>query len=343
MPQMGVSVEEGTVLDWAVHAGDLVKSGQTICEIATDKVETDVPAPVDGVVSEVLVDVGETVPVGTVLATIDPRDAPRSRRGHSPVVLRVAGEHDVDLAQVVGTGRDGRVTKRDVLAFVEAREAAVAPAEPSRMRQTIAERMTQSLRTAAHCHTFIEVEMSRVQAARTTLGISPLPILARACMDTLRRHPVLNARFDGDRPISVDAVNLGIAVSLGDDGLIVPVIHDAHELSVEGLAERIRDLAGRARSRRLEPREVQDGTFTITNLGPFGTLMSTPIINQPQIAILDVQAIVKRAVVVDDAIAIRPMTILGLGWDHRAMDGAQAAGFLATLRDTLQTWPTPVP
>ena len=343
MPQMGVSVEEGTVLAWAVHAGELVESGQTICEIATDKVETDVPAPAAGVVSELFVDVGETVSVGTVLATIDPRDATRSRRGHSPVVLRVAGEHDVDLGQVVGTGRNGRITKRDVLAFVDTREAAVAPAEPSRMRQTIAERMTHSLRTAAHCHTFIEVEMSRVQAARTALGISPLPILARACTDALRRHPVLNARFDGDRPVSVDAVNIGIAVSLGDDGLIVPVIHDAHELSVEGLAERIGDLAGRARSRRLEPTEVQDGTFTITNLGPFGTLMSTPIINQPQVAILDVQAIVNRAVVVDDAIAIRPMTILGLGWDHRAMDGAQAAGFLATLRDTLQTWPTPVP
>jgi 2-oxoglutarate dehydrogenase E2 component (dihydrolipoamide succinyltransferase) len=355
MPQMGVSVEEGTVLAWAVGAGDLVVSGQTICEIATDKVETDVPAPADGVVREVLVDVGETVPAGSVLATIDPRDVPRSRRGHSPVVLRVAGEHDVDLERVVGTGRNGRVTKRDVFAFVEARDAAAplaplpvaaitsAEPAPSRMRRTIAERMTHSLRTAAHCHTFIEVEMSRVQAARTALGIGPLPIVARACIDALRRHPVLNSRFDGDRPVSRDAVNLGIAVSLGDDGLIVPVIHDAQELSVEGLVERIRDLAGRARSRRLEPHEVQEGTFTITNLGPFGTLMSTPIINQPQVAILDVQAIAKRAVVVDDAIAIRPMTILGLGWDHRALDGAQAAGFLATLRHALQTWPTPAP
>jgi pyruvate/2-oxoglutarate dehydrogenase complex dihydrolipoamide acyltransferase (E2) component len=293
-----------------------------------------------------------------VLATIEPGGAERPRRGHSPVVLRVASEHDVDLGQVVGTGREGRVTKRDVLAFVEAREptpaapgaptvrvgsVAATGEPPSRMRQTIAERMTHSLRTAAHCHTFIEVEMSRVQAARTALGTSPLPILARACIQALRRHPVLNSRFDGDRPVLSDAVNLGIAVALGDDGLIVPVIHDAQELSVEGLAERIKDLACRARSRRLEPREVQNGTFTITNLGPFGTLMSTPIINQPQVAILDVQAIVERAVVVDHAIAIRPMTILGLGWDHRAMDGAQAAGFLATLRHTLQSWPTPVP
>jgi pyruvate/2-oxoglutarate dehydrogenase complex dihydrolipoamide acyltransferase (E2) component len=361
MPQMGVSVEEGTVLVWFVGPGDAVDSGQTICEISTDKVETDLPAPLAGIVSEVLVAAGETVSAGTVLARIDPGGAGRPRRTHSPVVLRVAVEHDVDLGHVVGTGRNGRVTKRDVLAFVDAREAAptserepaevvrereptASPstgAEPSRMRQTIAERMTHSLRTAAHCHTFIEVDMSRVEVARRALGIGPLPFFARACIGALRLHPVLNSRFEESGLSSGDPVNLGIAVSLGDDGLIVPVIHDAQELSVEGLSERIKDLAARARSRRLDPGDVQGGTFTITNLGAFGTLISTPIINQPQVGILDVQAIVKRAIVVDDAIAIRPMTILGLGWDHRALDGAQAAGFLATLRDTLQSWPTP--
>lgn len=354
MPQMGVSVEEGTVLEWIVQPGDRIESGQAICQISTDKVETEVPAPASGILVEVLVAAGETVSVGTVLARLG-SDGGRSRRGHSPVVLRMAAMHGIDLQQVVGTGRDGRVTKRDVLALVTAADDRTAapsdiaalpaapsapPQSPSPMRRIIAERMTHSLRTAAHCHTFIEVDMSRVERTRRALGINALPIIARAAIDALRTHPVLNSHFEESALVSTEAIHLGIAVSLGEDGLIVPVIRDAHDRSVEGLAERIRDLAERARSRRLEPRETQDGTFTITNLGAFGTLMSTPIINQPQVAILDVQAIVKRPVVVDDAIGIRPMTILGLGWDHRALDGVMAARFLATVRDTLQGWPT---
>lgn len=359
MPQMGVSVDEGTVVAWLARPGEQVANGQTLCEISTDKVESEVPAPADGVVVEILVSAGETVAVGTLLARIGAAAvaAGRSPRSYSPVVSRVAAAHGVDLEQVIGTGRDGRVTKRDVLEFVEARkekpaaqpevpEAPDMPAgepatrAPSVMRRTIAERMVHSLRTAAHCHTFIEVDMSRVELARRTIGIGPLPIIARAAIDALRTHPVLNSHFDQPTSASRDAVHLGIAVSLGEQGLIVPVIRDAHELSVEGLAARIKDLAERARARRLDPAEVQDGTFTITNLGGFGTLLSTPIINQPQVGILDVERIVKRPVVVDDAIAIRPMTILGLGWDHRALDGAQAAQFLATLRETLERWPT---
>jgi pyruvate/2-oxoglutarate dehydrogenase complex dihydrolipoamide acyltransferase (E2) component len=380
MPQMGVSVEEGTVLEWSVQAGDRVEVDQTICEISTDKVETEVPAPASGTLVEIMVPAGETVRVGTALARISvsdeqgvtdggsarqaadaggsgrgsddaltarqPDDAPiRVRHGYSPVVRRIANARGIDLEQVSGTGRDGRVTKRDVMDFVEVREPA-AGSSPlpalSPMRRIIAERMTHSLRTAAHCHTFIEVDMSRVEFARRALGVGPLPIVARAAIEALRVHPVLNSRFDGDVEGRQDAVNLGIAVSLGEDGLIVPVIRGAQELSVEGLAQRIGALADRARTRRLDPAAVQDGTFTITNLGAFGTLMSTPIINQPQVGILDLQAIVKRPVVVDDAIAIRPMTVLGLGWDHRALDGVQAAQFLATLRDTLQAWPTSV-
>ena len=353
MPQMGVSVEEGTVVEWLVQPGDPIESGQTMCEISTDKVETELPAPVGGTLVDVLVPPGETVRVGTPLARIGP-ERDRSRRGHSPVVLRIAQKHGIELEQVAGTGRAGRVTKRDVLASVEARERQPptareaarrrAPATSSSpMRRIIGERMVDSLRTAAHCHTFIEVDMSRVELTRHTLGITPLPIVARAAIDALRTHPVLNSRFEESGMVSVSggAVHLGIAVSLDEGGLIVPVIQNAHELSIEGLARRIRDLAERARSRRLNPAEVQDGTFTITNLGAFGTLISTPIINQPQVGILDVQAIVKRPVVVDDAIGIRPMTILGLGWDHRALDGTQAAQFLATLRDLLQGWPTP--
>ncbi|MDQ6816227.1 MAG: 2-oxo acid dehydrogenase subunit E2, partial [Actinomycetota bacterium] len=189
--------------------------------------------------------------------------------------------------------------------------------------------------------TWIDVDMSRVESARVALGVTALPLVARAAIDALREHPALNAWLEDDRYTRHSGVNLGIAVSLGDDGLIVPVIHDAQELSAEGLAARIKDLARRARSRRLTPDEVRGGTFTITNPGQYGSIMATAIINQPQVAILDLEAISKQPVVLTDAegndsIAIRPMTILGLSWDHRALDGAQAAQFLATLKCNLE-------
>jgi pyruvate/2-oxoglutarate dehydrogenase complex dihydrolipoamide acyltransferase (E2) component len=203
--------------------------------------------------------------------------------------------------------------------------------------------MKRSLETAAHCTSWIEVDMGRVEAARARLGLTALSFVARATIAALREHPALNATLDGDQYTVHDAVNLGIAVSLGEDGLIVPVLQRAHELSVEGLGVRIKDLARRARSRELVPDEVQGGTFTITNPGQYGTIMATPIINQPQVAILDLETVVKRPVVVTDAdgndsIAIRPMTILGLSWDHRALDGALAAQFLATVKRLLEGW-----
>jgi len=394
MPQMGVSVAEGTVVAWRVAVGDPIAADETICEISTDKIDTEVPAPVSGVVSEILVPVETTVEVGTVLARIatgagaaaaKPADAPapataaeppvealpgpngaRARqangnRRYSPVVQRIAAEHGVDLSQVPGTGRGGRVRKQDVLAFLEGgggREAAEAPLhiespyrpEPapavgsgqlSRMRRQIGEHMKRSLETSATCTTWIEVDMSRVEAARRRLGVTALAFVARATIDALREHPSLNAWLEGERYTQHPGVNLGIAVSLGDDGLIVPVIHDAHELSVEGLAARIRDLATRARARQLTPDEVRDGTFTITNPGQYGSIMATPIINQPQVGILDFEAVVKRPVVVTDAdgsdsIAIRPVTILGLSWDHRALDGALSAQFLASVKRHLE-------
>ena len=211
----------------------------------------------------------------------------------------------------------------------------------SRMRRQIGEHMKRSLETAATCTTWIEVDMSRVEAARTRLGVTALAFVARATIDALREHPALNAWLEGERYTRHDDVNLGIAVSLGEDGLIVPVIQRAHELSVEGLAARIKDLARRARARELTPDEVRGGTFTITNPGQYGSIMATPIINQPQVAILDFEAVVKRPVVVTDAegndsIAIRPMTILGLSWDHRALDGALSAQFLATVKRHLE-------
>jgi 2-oxoglutarate dehydrogenase E2 component (dihydrolipoamide succinyltransferase) len=280
-------------------------------------------------------------------------------RRYSPVVQRIAAEHGIDLERVEGTGRDGRVRKQDVLAYVEHAEPAEPPLHTespyrpdpppdpqplSRMRRAIGEHMKRSLDTAATCTTWMEVDMGRVERARTQLGVTALPIVARAVIETLRDHPALNAWLEGDQQTLHRDVHLGIAVSLGEDGLIVPVIPDAQDLSVEGLGGRIRDVAKRARQRALAPDEVRGGTFTITNPGQFGSIMATPVINQPQVAILDLEAIVKRPVVVTgedgvDAIAIRPMTILGLSWDHRALDGVQAAQFLAGVKERLEAWP----
>jgi pyruvate/2-oxoglutarate dehydrogenase complex dihydrolipoamide acyltransferase (E2) component len=209
------------------------------------------------------------------------------------------------------------------------------------MRRQIGEHMKRSLDTAATCTTWIEVDMSRVEAARARLGVTALSFVARACIEAIREFPALNAWLEGGDYTQHQGVNLGIAVSLGDDGLIVPVIHNAHELSEEGLAARIKDIARRARARQLTPDEVRGGTFTITNPGQYGSIMATPIINQPQVAILDFEATIKRPVVVtdsegNDSIAIRPMTILGLSWDHRALDGAMSAQFLAAVKRHLE-------
>jgi pyruvate/2-oxoglutarate dehydrogenase complex dihydrolipoamide acyltransferase (E2) component len=382
MPQMGVSVAEGTIVAWHKRVGDWVEADETLAEVTTDKIDTEIPAPATGRLAEVLVEVGVTVDVGTPLARIatDARPgephvdeseaaepepepvhvAPRpAGRRYSPVVQRIAAEHGVDLEQVSGTGRDGRVRKQDVLAHVES----AGPAEPplhtespyrpdpppdpqplSRMRRAIGEHMKRSLDTAATCTTWMEVDMGRVERARTQLGVTALPIVARAVIETLRDHPALNAWLEGDQQTLHRDVHLGIAVSLGEDGLIVPVIPDAQDLSVEGLGARIREVAKRARGRQLSADEVRGGTFTITNPGQYGSIMATPVINQPQVAILDLEAIVKRPVVVTgedgvDAIAIRPMTILGLSWDHRALDGVQAAQFLAGVKARLEAWP----
>jgi len=441
---MGVSVAEGTVVEWKKQVGDWVEADEVIASISTDKIDTDVEAPAAGRLQEILVQVGETVEVGTVMALIatDAKpgeahssegqsgssseatseaaaaiDAPgeagelqgdaaaRAGNGsaqegagrrsggkrYSPVVMRMAAEHDIDLAQIEGTGRGGRVRKQDVLAFLEdgggarRREAAGgeerteapmhiespykpdAPAAPkkraprfaraeepapapagsvplSRMRQSIGQAMVESLRTAATCTTIVEADMTRVDAARRKLGVTYLPLIARATIETLRDFPALNATLEGDTLTTYDGVHLGIAVSLGEGGLIVPVIRDSQELSVEGLAVRIKELAKRARDNALTPDEVRGGSFTITNPGGYGSIMATPVINQPQVAILDTEAIVKRPVVVTDdlgadSIAIRHMTYLCMSWDHRALDGALAAQFLRALADRLEAWP----
>ncbi|HEU4978011.1 MAG TPA: dihydrolipoamide acetyltransferase family protein [Solirubrobacteraceae bacterium] len=422
MPQMGVSVSEGTIVAWRKQVGDWVAYEEPLVDISTDKIDTEVPSPAAGRLTEIVVEIGTTVDVGTVLARLatdarpgephasengapptseaaaakgetpapatpdpapepaaaTPAQAPRSRRRYSPVVSRIAEEHGVDLSQVEGTGRGGRVRKQDVLAYVENGNGAAAETEPplhiespyrpdpapagapapaasapagvyeppapqplSRMRQSIGAHMKRSLETAATCTTWIEVDMTAVQRERRKLGVTALAFVARAVIDALREFPALNAWMEGEKHTVHDDVNLGIAVSLGEDGLIVPVIRSAQDLSVEGLAKRIKELAMRARGRALSPDDVQAGTFTITNPGQYGSIMATPVINQPQVAILDLEAIVKRPVVVtdaqgDDSIAIREMTILGLSWDHRALDGALSAQFLAAVKRRLE-------
>ena len=366
MPQMGVSVAEGTIVEWHKRVGDWVERDEVIVEISTDKVETEVPSPESGRVTEILVDVGTTVDVGTVLARLDvgaKPGEPHVEEQHpepllTPVVRRMIAEHHLDVSKITGTGRNGRVTKKDVLAFmkqwgerkeepkpepvlhsespyVEETPAAGVPLSP--MRKSIADHMVRSLQTAAHCTTVVEVDMSAVEAARGKL--SYLPFVARAAIAALREHPQLNATLEGDRLHVHEEVNLGIAVALGDDGLIVPVVKNAHELSHEGLAGRIAELAERARGKRLSPDDTKGGTFTITNPGRYGAVLATPIINPPQVAILDLEAVVKRPVVVGgDSLAIRPMTYLCMSWDHRALDGVLAARFLSSVKAHLEGW-----
>jgi pyruvate/2-oxoglutarate dehydrogenase complex dihydrolipoamide acyltransferase (E2) component len=395
MPQMGVSVAEGTIVTWHKRVGDWVDADETLCEVSTDKIDVDVPSPAAGRIVEIAVDIDQTVPVGSLLALIATDavageahpDEHLARTRYSPVVQRIADREGVDLASVQGGGRGGRVRKQDVLAFIEEqrkrdaaptpgdrdgaeeetrplhiespyREQAVSAAAPapqpadgggeqperlSRMRRSIAEHMLHSLNTAAHCTSIIEVDMSSIEAARHAAALTYLPFVARCVVDALGAHPSINATLEGESLTRHHDVNLGVAVSLGEDGLIVPVIHRAQELSCEGLATRISELARRARAGELSPDDVRGGTFTITNPGGYGTLASTPIINQPQVAILDLEAVIRRPVVITDAaardsIAIRPMAHLCLSWDHRALDGALAAQFLGTVRARIESW-----
>jgi 2-oxoglutarate dehydrogenase complex dihydrolipoamide succinyltransferase (E2) component len=403
MPKMGISVSEGTILEWRKQPGDRIEADETLADVTTDKVDVEIPSPASGRLERILVEAGDTVAVGTPLAAIDagarPGEAHREEdaaeedtsspgappaeeepdrsRFYSPVVRRMADEHGIHLADVTGTGIGGRVRKRDLLAAIadgtnggqsEGRplhtespyrsepepDRVSAPTAGSRrepmtpMRRLIADHMTESRRTAAHCTTIVEVDLAGVVAARAArreemaargVSLTYLAFVAEATVAALQRHPVLNASVEGEEIVYHDDVNLGIAVAL-ETGLIVPVIDRAQRLSLEGLAAEIGDLAARARAGELQPDDVAGGTFTITNPGQFGAVLATPIINQPQVAILDLEAVVKRPVVVEgpggDSIAIRPMTNLCMSWDHRALDGAEAARFLGEVKVSLE-------
>ncbi|HZO36936.1 MAG TPA: dihydrolipoamide acetyltransferase family protein [Solirubrobacteraceae bacterium] len=383
MPQMGVSVVEGMVVAWHKQVGDAIDADEAICDVVTDKIDTEVPAPIAGVVREILVDTDENVDVGTVIARIgtdgpvpaglvasapggDREPLARTDRQPSspaggeegartsPVVRRLAAEHGIDLDAVTATGRNGRITKEDVLAAVERRGGGSAPqarSEPlpagavevalTPMRRAIARHMTTSVRTAPHCTTIVEADVTELEAQRRERGLTALPIIARNVLDTLADFPALNAWMRDDTVVLHEPVHLGIAVSLGDDGLVVPVIRDAQALSVEQLAERMRELAGRARAGELSHDDISGATFTLSNPGGFGALIATPIINQPQVAILDTEAVTRRPAVVTDAdgnetIAVRSMIHLCMSWDHRALDGIYAARFLTALRERLE-------
>lgn len=450
MPQLGETVTEGTILSWAKSVGDTIAVDEALLEISTDKVDTEVPSPVAGVVLEILAGEGDTVAVGAPLAIIgdvsasgraapsapEPRTAPAPapesaspapaaatppppapggvvggpRHGVvSPVVRRIASEHDVDLTLVPGSGEGGRVTRKDIEAYVsagggpltakvtfeEAAPPSAAPAAPApaaapepvapapaatppaprpaarppvampqtgsevrempRLRKAIATNMIRSKQTAAHVWCAVEVDYTAVERVRQAhkakfkeaegFSLTYLPFISRAVIDALREFPVVNSSFDleGGTQTFHHAVNLGIAVDLNQEGLLVVTIPGADGLRMRGIARGIREKADKAHAGKLEPADIAGSTFTITNPGPYGSLFTAPIINLPNVAILSTDTVVKRPVVVtaadgSDTIAIRNMGNLGLTWDHRAFDGSTAVLFLNRIRHSLETW-----
>ncbi len=437
MPQMGESIAEGTLSKWVKKVGDEVKRDETIFEISTDKVDAEIPSPTAGILAEIIVTEGQTVPVQTIVARIETEkgafvaggasapapaaaapaaptsSAPaatataasavpaqaapvrasngnaledRLRTKSSPLVRKIAAEHGIEIAALSGSGIAGRVTRKDILAVIEsgtapkaAPAAAGAPGasmyaphgteqhgpmptpwagdvvEPmSRMRKLTSEHMGQARRVAAHVTSFFEIDLTRVARVRAkmkaefeaTTGqkLTFLPFIISAVVQTLKRHPVLNASVAGDSIILRKRYNIGIAVALEPTGLIVPVIKNAEDLSLSGITKATNDLASRARSKKLQPAEVSEATFTITNPGVFGSLMGTPIIPVGTTTILGLGAIEKRPKVItgpdgEDTIAIRTCAYFSCSFDHKVVDGADADRFMADLKKTLETIP----
>jgi 2-oxoglutarate dehydrogenase E2 component (dihydrolipoamide succinyltransferase)/2-oxoisovalerate dehydrogenase E2 component (dihydrolipoyl transacylase) len=376
MPQLGESIAEGTVVKWLVPPGGRIEKDQPLLEVETEKVALEIPSPETGVLSEILVQEGHTVPVGTLLGHLDsetpagagvinrvggvvvrPTETAQEGTDHySPAVRQLAKEQGVDLSQVTGTGTGGRVTKKDVLDFLAQRESLgvrrealgeprspdalpLAPHEEvlpfTQMRKTIAERMVKSKQTSAHVATFFEADFSEIAKFREGKRVTYLPFVISAVSRAIKEMPILNSSWGDQGIIRKKDIHLGIAVAV-EDGLLVPVVRHADQKRLTQLSREVADLAERARNKKLNPDEVQGGTFTITNHGGFGSLFSTPIIHQPQIAILGVGAVQKRAVVINDAIAIRPMCYLSLSFDHRVIDGATADQFMSKVKMYLE-------
>lgn len=392
MPQLGETVTEATVTRWLKAVGERISADEPLYEVTTDKVDTEVPSPVAGVISQILVTEGATVPVGERLCVItqdtdanaasavtpqskdaagnavDDRpaaliDAPVKGLVTSPVVRRLITERGLDPSQIVGTGEGGRITRRDVEVAAPASKKAVSEPKArlergdevialSNVRRITAEHTTRSKATSAHVYTSVEVDFEQVERTRKALGdefreaegfsLTYLPFIARAVADALHDYPIVNSSLDAEQMVIHNALHLSVAVDLDFAGLVAPVVRDADGKRLRQIAREIRDLGSRARAKRLTPDELVGGTFTITNMGPFETYMTLPIINQPQVAILATDGIRKRPVVVTDAdggdaIAIHHVGILALTWDHRAFDGAYAAAFLHEVRSNLET------
>ena len=401
MPQMGESIVEGTITKWLKKVGDSVQKDEPLFEISTDKVDAEIPSPVAGVLSEIKVPEGATVQVNTVVAVIGgtatvpapqaqlapPQVAPfpaqpastaesaidtTRRLRSSPLVRRIAREHNIDLRLVLGTGSEGRITKEDILRYLsQPRPQAQPSAQPvpqavaplsaevvplTRMRAIIAQRMVESKRISPHVYSVYKVDMTRIARLRERhraafeqrhgIKLTYMPFIAAAAAESLRRYPILNASLV-DNMIHYHAnVNLGIAVAL-EWGLIVPVVKQAEQSSFLSLARAINDLAARARAKKLVPDEVQGSTFTLTNSGVYGGEFGTPILNQPESAILAIGGLRKEPVVLTDAegndtIAIRAMQSFCLGFDHRLIDGADAGKFMTEFKKTLENWNTPI-
>jgi 2-oxoglutarate dehydrogenase E2 component (dihydrolipoamide succinyltransferase) len=422
MPQMGESIAEATISKWLKNPGDSVQKDEVILEISTDKVDSEIPAPASGVVSEILFQAGDVVPVKTKIAIIDtegaassvtpkPTAAPEkpapvtvngthapqqskteskngeAERFYSPLVKSLAEKHGVQLSELsalVGSGLGGRLTKQDFLDYIAKRgtsstskpepapQRSAATASPTKsksapesqsidwagedvkviamdnMRQAIAEHMVRSKQTSPHVYSIQDVDVSRISAWRKKhkaqfeenegFGLSFTPFFLEAAVRGLLKFPQINSSVDGKKIILKKNINLGCAVALGTSGLIVPVIKKAEERNLVGIARALNDLANRARNKKLSPDDVTGGTFTVTNPGVFGTIIGTPIINQPQVAILCLGAIKKRPVVIDDMIGIREICYLTLSYDHRIVDGSMSGQYLAFIREYLENW-----
>ena len=404
VPLLGEGVEEVTVTKWLKKEGDSVNELEPLLEVNTDKVDTEIPAPASGTILKILAEEGIPAKVGSILAFIGkpgesvdagaggvqslptlekktPVSQPQERNPQrqetltpatkeigfiSPVVARIAAEHGVNLSQVQGTGLGGRITKNDVLSFVESGEEKTAPAARASspaptatptigdqlikhtvIRRQIAEHMVMSKQTSPHVLTVMEADMSRVARHRSAskeifrrdgINLTFTAYFMMAIVAALKGYPNVNSSWSDEGILVHKAINIGMATSLGEEGLIVPIIKNADNLSLLAMARAVNDLADRARAKKLQPDEVKGGTFTLTNHGVSGSLFAFPVINQPQSGILGVGAMQKRVVVIDEAIAIRPMVYLSFAFDHRILDGASADWFLAKVRDTLENW-----